>query len=227
MGSSNPDTRNVVGFNNLQITCTTIVTDAPTPSPTGATDTPTKAPSGNPTKGPTNFPTKSPVLVPTRNPITNSPTQTPITVSPTPMPTKVPTVAPSDYPTEKPSPNPVSTPVVPGIPTTVPSVNSLAQTLDGTGACDGDFMTCNLQFLIVIIVAAIVCVLYWILGSVWYKRRQNNRPLPPHLMIDKNKETEMGTAQHATANKWKSDWELEQEAKRVQAAGGTGGDAIM
>merc|ERR1712003_153241 len=115
---------------------------------------------------------------------------------------------------------------IPTAPTTVPSVNGLFQTLDGTGACDADFMTCNMQFVIVAVVLVVGCCLYWVLGSVWYKRRQNNRPLPPHLMI--NKETEMqGTKQHATANKWKSDWELEQEAKKNNAGGMTGGDAVM
>merc|ERR1712003_586283 len=116
---------------------------------------------------------------------------------------------------------------IPTAPTTVPSVNGLFQTLDGTGACDADFMTCNLQFVIVAVVLVVGCCLYWVLGTVWYKRRQNNRPLPPHLMINKN-ETEMqGTTQHATANKWKSDWELEQEAKAAAAAGNAGGgDAV-
>ena len=40
-----------------------------------------------------------------------------------------------------------------------------------------------------------------------------------------------GTTQHATANKWKSAWELEQEAKAAANNGGntgvTGGDAVM
>merc|ERR1711920_979401 len=138
-------------------------------------------------------------------------------------PTQMPTVDPTVNPTEKPSPGPVQK--VPSAPTTdVSSPNSLAATLNGSGTCEGDFMTCDFQFVIVVIALVVLCCLYWILGSVWYKRRQDNRPLPPHLMIN-NKETEMqGTGQHATANKWKSDWELEQEAKN---AGASGGDAVM
>merc|ERR1712228_1021081 len=221
-----PNTNNVVGFNNLQITCTKIETNPPTLAPTDDTPNPTPLPTRAPTSVPTEMPTKSPTTyAPTVNPTTAIPTLSP-SKNPSVSPTRFPTFDPTENPTVKPSPGPVRSNLVPSIPTTVPSVNNLAQTLGGNSVCDGDFMTCNMQFIIVTIVLVIVCCLYWILGSVWYKRRQNNRPLPPHLMINKGDTEMQGTGQHATANKWKSAWELEQEAAKNNG-GAVGGDAVM
>ncbi len=63
------------------------------------------------------------------------------------------------------------------------------------------------------------------MGGVWYKRRQDNRPLPPYLMNQDNNDGDVemggttGVQTHATANKWKSAWELKQKTK-AQAQGG-------
>lgn len=62
-------------------------------------------------------------------------------------------------------------------------------------------------------IAGVAFVVYWIVGVFWFKHRQGNRPTGydngPSYVADN---VEMGGA-HATANKWKSQWEMEQERK--------------
>jgi len=74
-----------------------------------------------------------------------------------------------------------------------------------------------------LIVIVILIIVYWIVGAVWYKRRQNNRPLPPQRGVEMAEDGATGDT-HATSNKWKSAWEVEQEqARMAEAAGANSG----
>ena len=79
------------------------------------------------------------------------------------------------------------------------------------------------EVFILVVLLGVGFVFYWILGGVWYKRRQNNRPVPAHMMSGGGDAVEMGGATtgatHATSSKWKSAWEMEQEQAAAQAGG--------
>ena len=90
-------------------------------------------------------------------------------------------------------------------------------------------MTIYIAVFITLIIFGVLCCGWWICGCVWYLWRQKNRPVPAHMLVGTKGQTvgqtsvEMnnttGAATHATADRWKSAWELEQEQKAAQASG--------
>eukprot|EP01084_Bolivina_argentea_P213050 361984_1 len=213
----------------VSITCTQIVTDLPTTSPTSTTATPSTPPTKYPTKFPSQDPSESPSKYPTESPVTARPSESPITNAPTKSPSKYPTVSPSDTPSKKPTEGPTQKPT-PG-PTARPSMSPTSERDAGRMFSDAfggttnpdcqegmSWVECNLVVFIILLCVVIGCCCYWLLGGVWAKKRQDNRPDPSQL-VKADSGMEMEKQAHATANKWKSAWEMEQEA-----AGGGGGD---
>eukprot|EP01084_Bolivina_argentea_P287953 494157_1 len=214
-------------MNGLQVKCIRRETESPTRQPTSTTNTPSIPPSKTPSKTPTESPTPAPTGNPTRNPTTHKPTASPTTPipskfpskHPTPDPTQSPTIDPTNNPTPRPTARPNPRPT--GKPTRKRGLSHQFAEAFGVAEndCTGSWIVCNIVVFIILLLVVICCILYWILGGAWYIRRQNNRPLPPSLMNQEHDDSvEMGTGiggvqTHTTSDKWKSQWELEQEAK--------------
>eukprot|EP00485_Elphidium_margaritaceum_P016923 CAMPEP_0202726172 /NCGR_PEP_ID=MMETSP1385-20130828/184478_1 /ASSEMBLY_ACC=CAM_ASM_000861 /TAXON_ID=933848 /ORGANISM="Elphidium margaritaceum" /LENGTH=434 /DNA_ID=CAMNT_0049392385 /DNA_START=1948 /DNA_END=3249 /DNA_ORIENTATION=+ len=214
-----------LALGNMKASCTFRATPPPTRPPTDATSSPTTKPTIQPTKNPSPNPTSNPTLKPTKFPTVPRPSAAPTTLDPTRSPTSAPTDMPTGDPTWRPTDEPSLSPTEPThapvtpAPTEQKSAGDLfAAAFGGESDCTDGWIACNIEVFIILVFIVILCCIYPIIGCVWYKRRQNNRPLPEHL---RGNNVEMGGAakQHATADRWKSAWELEEEKKTMAQKG--------
>merc|ERR1719464_706117 len=234
---------NAIAFNNFSFSCETIATAAPTPTlqptltPTMSTDEPSATPTMEPTLEPTLQPSTEPSGTPTMEPTTATPTQTPTTKTPTQTPTRTPitdepttnpTFAPTLRPSEGPTRNPTQRPTE--------SVNMFVAAFGGGEAqCEGvgvggvlRWIECHWKVFCVLCGALLLCLVWCCLGSVWYRRRQSMRKIRKDgrmavssmdvEMAENHKAGRAHAVHHATADKWKSQWEREQEAKWLRIA---------
>jgi len=218
---------NWAGFNEFSLTCSKVATVEPTKSPTAPTDAPSPNPSRSPTPDPSESPTRTPTGVPTDSPVQPEPTAQPTTPQPTAPPTLEPSVDPTLAPTKEPSfapiPSPTRSPVPRPTKSPTEDVGLFEAAFGGGNGCKDGWIQCNMEVFVILLLLGVGFVFYWILGAVWYKRRQNNRPVPAH-MRGASPHVEMGGgatggATHATSSKWKSQWEIEQEQQAAQNAG--------
>jgi len=247
LGIGSQTQNDATGWNRFRIRCVQEITGSPSTSPTSTTEAPTVPPTPSPTPAPTDDPTPAPTDDPTESPITAQPTESPITRSPSNNPTVDPTIEPTQQPTYDPTENPTPRPTEDGTPapTTAPTeaesiADLFSKAFGGGGDCTDGWIACNTVVFIILSVSGVSFLVYWIFGCVWYVYRQKNRPVPAHMLVGANGGTAVGqtsvemnttgAAQHATSDRWKSAWEIEQEQKRAAeaqaAAGGPGQDGM-